>query len=217
MTAIVLESPNTPLHRTRLSNWFTPNVGNVVFYSGYRVTGPNVIPGNILIGQTANAAGTSIVDNEELPNGVQFTYWVKGNLNAVADCNSTTPAADCTGATNTATITAVNAAPVAVADSYTTIWKVPSNPLPVLSNDTDVDSPATSLKAVVTVLPTKGTLKVNPDGSFAYPFVYTPTGNNFGLDSFKYRANDGTWSRDPSQPMSENSNEVTVTINIVKK
>jgi len=56
-------------------------------------------------------------------------------------------------------------------------------------------------------------LKANPDGSF----VYTPTGNNFGLDSFKYRANDGTWSRDPSQPMSDNSNEVTVTINIVKK
>jgi hypothetical protein len=240
MKAEVLQVPQTPLHRTRLFDWKTPNVGNIALvgsvplYSGYRVTGPVVIPGNILVGTTVspNSTSASIVDDEELPNGIQFTYWVKGNLNTVPDCNPIPlPAAqpDCTGATNTATITAQNTAPVAVNDLNNPLYVTVRNttiPLTinaaqgVLANDTDVDSPKTvarpdPLKVVVsaTVLPLNGTLTLNPDGSF----TYMPKKNFDGTDTFKYKADNGTWPRDPSITMSPISNEATVTIVVKKK
>ena len=81
-------------------------------------------------------------------------------------------------------------------------------------NDTDVDSPKSSLKVVgVTVQPANGTLTLNADGSF----TYTPRRNWDGTDTFKYTADNGTWSRDPNVTMSPTSNEATVTIVVKKK
>src|SRR5204863_4724 len=92
-------------------------------------------------------------------------------------------------ATVTITVTPVNDAPVAANDdSYTT----PEDTLltvsapGVLANDSDVDGDA--LSAVLVSGPAHGTLTLNGDGSFSY----TPALNYNGIDSFTYRASDGS-------------------------
>jgi len=68
----------------------------------------------------------------------------------------------------------------------------------VLSNDTDMD--IDPLTAALVTPPIHGTLVLNNDGSF----VYQPTANFNGLDSFVYKANDGA----------ANSAAATVTITV---
>ncbi|MHB8897921.1 MAG: Ig-like domain-containing protein, partial [Thermoguttaceae bacterium] len=82
----------------------------------------------------------------------------------------------------------VNAAPVAVADTYTigedgTLTITNTNG--VLKNDTDADSD--TLTATVVTQPAHGTLTLNANGSF----TYKPTANYNGSDTFTYKANDG--------------------------
>src|SRR5439155_10629535 len=86
------------------------------------------------------------------------------------------------------TVTAVNDAPVAVNDSYTTAEDTTLNVAApgVLANDGDVDGDP--LTAILISGPTHGTLTSNSDGSF----TYTPALNYNGTDSFTYKANDGT-------------------------
>ncbi len=57
----------------------------------------------------------------------------------------------------------------------------------VLANDTDIDSPATSLTASVIAPPAHGTLSLLGNGGF----TYTPVGGYIGADSFVYRVSDG--------------------------
>src|SRR5439155_6720999 len=71
----------------------------------------------------------------------------------------------------------------------------------VLANDADADGDA--LTAALVNPPANGALTLNADGSF----TYTPNANFNGLDSFTYRANDGT---DDSSPAT-----VTITVNAV--
>jgi len=103
--------------------------------------------------------------------------------------------------TVTLTVTAVNDAPVAVNDSYSTPQGTPLNVSApgVLVNDSDVDSP--TLTAVLVTGPTKGTLTLNANGSF----TYTPNAGYSGGDSFTYKANDGK----------ADSNVATVSISVV--
>ena len=68
----------------------------------------------------------------------------------------------------------------------------------VLGNDTDANNNA--LTAVEVTPPAHGTLTLNADGSFEY----VPDANSYGMDSFTYRANDG----------SADSNVATVTIDV---
>jgi len=87
------------------------------------------------------------------------------------------------------TVTPVNDAPVAVGEIYTTDEDVALTVLVadgVLANDTDVDGDTLSAIMVNNVV--NGTLVLAGDGSF----VYTPAENFFGLDSFTYKASDGT-------------------------
>ncbi|GAB4580006.1 MAG: hypothetical protein Fur0022_27450 [Anaerolineales bacterium] len=79
------------------------------------------------------------------------------------------------------------AAPIANDDTYTTTEDIPlSISAPgVLGNDSDPDS--NPLGAVLSALPSHGTVQLNSDGSF----VYTPTLNYNGTDSFTYLAYDG--------------------------
>jgi uncharacterized repeat protein (TIGR01451 family) len=140
-----------------------------------------------------------------------------GSLSGVAPNVTYTPAANYNGtdsftfkindgsadsnvATVSITINAVNDAPQAANDSYSTnentALSVPASG--VLTNDTDVDSP--TLNAVPVTNPTHGTLTLNSNGSF----TYTPQAGFSGTDSFTYKANDG----------SLDSNTATVTINV---
>lgn len=94
-----------------------------------------------------------------------------------------------------------NTAPVAVNDVYNINQDTPLNPAApgVLGNDTDVDGD--SLTAHLVSGPTHAaTFALNSNGSFSY----TPIAHFTGVDSFTYKANDGT----------VDSAVATVTINI---
>ena len=108
--------------------------------------------------------------------------------------------ADSAIATVTLTVIAVNDAPVARADSFSTLEDIPlvvDGP-GVVGNDTDPDGDP--LSAVLVRAPRRGTLALNVDGSFSY----TPAADYNGADSFTYKVNDGT----------ADSNVVTVAIAI---
>jgi hypothetical protein len=105
---------------------------------------------------------------------------------AIATYGAGGPTIETNVTTVTLTVTPVNDAPVARADSFTTAEDTPLNqPAPgVLANDTDVDSAMTS---VLVTGPSHGTVVLNANGSF----VYTPAANYYGADAFSYRAFDG--------------------------
>jgi VCBS repeat-containing protein len=119
-----------------------------------------------------------------------FTYTPAANYSGPDSFTYT--ASDGSLASNVATVaitvTAVNDAPVAGSDSYTTeedtLLTVPAPG--VLGNDSDLDS--ASLTAAVVTGPANGTLTLNADGSF----TYTPAANYNGPDSFTYAASDGS-------------------------
>ena len=170
---------------------------------------------------TAKAITLSATDAEGSP----LTYAIgtgpaHGTLSGAAPTVTYTPAANYNGpdsftykandgaldsnvATVTITVTAVNDAPVAVNDSYSTNEDTPLTIAApgVLANDTDVDS--ATLTAVAGQRPGHGTLTLNADGSF----TYTPAANFNGSDSFTYKANDGS--------LDSNTATVTITINAV--
>ena len=113
------------------------------------------------------AAGTTATDG--------FTY-------GVSDAHGATATAGLT-----ITVTGVNDNPVAVADEYTTPEDTPLviTAPGLLANDSDIDGD--TIKSVVWVNPTNGTVSIANDGSF----VYTPNPDFNGIDSFYYAANDG--------------------------
>jgi hypothetical protein len=96
------------------------------------------------------------------------------------------------------TVTAVNDAPVAVADLVSTGLNQPLI-INVLANDSDVDS--TTLTPIVATNPANGSLVVNANGTI----TYTPQTGYVGSDIFSYRTSDGLLS----------SNIATVSINVV--
>jgi CSLREA domain-containing protein len=98
----------------------------------------------------------------------------------------------------TITIVAVNDAPIAIEDVYTTTAGTTLTVLApgVLGNDTDAEREP--LLAVLDTLAMSGTLVFNPDGSF----VYTPDTGFIGVDSFTYHASD----------RSEDSNQIAVKV-----
>src|SRR5205823_6131933 len=104
-------------------------------------------------------------------------------------------------ATVTITVSAVNDAPVAVNDAYSTNEDTTLSvdaAHGVLANDTDVDTAHSALTAALVTNVGHGSLTLNGDGSF----TYTPTLNYNGPDSFTYKASDGR----------ADSNVATVTI-----
>ena len=118
-----------------------------------------------------------------------FTYRPAANFNGID--SFTYRASDGTLTSNLATVAitvrAVNDAPTAADDAYSTgedtalTVDVPG----VLGNDNDPDGD--SLHALVGSAPSHGTLALNSDGSF----TYTPAADYNGTDAFTYRASDG--------------------------
>ena len=100
----------------------------------------------------------------------------------------------------TLTVSAVNDAPAAAADAYSTAEDTARTVAApgVLGNDSDPDG--NPLTAVLGSGPSHGTLTLNANGAF----TYTPAANYSGSDSFTYRASDGTLT----------SNLATVTLTV---
>jgi VCBS repeat-containing protein len=93
------------------------------------------------------------------------------------------------------TVSPVNDAPVAEADSYITDEDAPLviQAPGVLGNDTDVDGDR--LSAILVTQPMFGTLTLDQEGSF----IYTPDADFNGGDSFTYQASDGQLASEPVQ------------------
>ena len=129
-----------------------------------------------------------------------------------------TPAADFTGTAGfdytvtdgmltdvghvTITVTAVNDAPVATDDSFTTNEDTALNltQTQLTGNDVDVDGDALTVTAVSN--PVNGTVILNMDGTI----TFTPAANFFGTAGFDYTVSDGTLS---------DTGHVTVTVTSV--
>jgi VCBS repeat-containing protein len=105
----------------------------------------------------------------------------------------------------TFTVTPVNDPPLANPDSYSTNENTPLTIAApgVLGNDVDVDGD--TLTAVKVSDPSHGTVELNSDGSF----TYTPAEDYQGVDTFTYKAYDGT--------VYSNVTSVTITINPVNQ
>lgn len=136
------------------------------------------------------------------PNGA-FTYVPNADFNGSDSFTyrANDGQADSGVATVRLTVAAVNDAPTAADDAYSTVQGTPLNVFKakgVLVNDSDVDGDM--LAAAVVDPPKNGVLTLKPDGSF----VYTPEGAFTGTDTFTYRASDGKL---PSRPAS-----VTITV-----
>ena len=139
------------------------------------------------------------------PNG-SFRYEPAAGFSG--DATFTYQADDGTGRSNTATVTitvnAVNDAPVAQADSYTTDEDQTLNVNAgngVLANDTDAD--ANDLTAVLVAGASSGTVTLNANGSFSY----VPAAGFSGNATFTYQADDGT----------ARSNTATVTLAVMAR
>src|SRR5688572_10352889 len=221
------------LHRNRVT-WAPPNASKPVSYRVYRAHGPSINGSSVveqLCGITnmpACPSGTSFVDNEELPNGENFTYFVRAVLKSCDPATSQQPCLpdDCnptlesclSGPSNFVTLVAENTPPVAVNDpaqgvTYTT---TPNSTLVIAApgvlgnpnqNDSDIDSPKARIRVKDFTQPASGSVVVNADGSF----TYTSGNQNPGTVTFTYRADDGVW-RNTNILMSNPSNSATVTI-----
>jgi FtsP/CotA-like multicopper oxidase with cupredoxin domain len=103
----------------------------------------------------------------------------------------------------TIAVTDVNAVPVAVNDAYSMVQgsTLTVAARGVLVNDSDLDTGASSLQAILGTPPVGNGLTLNADGGF----VYTPLATLTGTRTFTYQA------RDPSLAV---SNAATVTITI---
>ncbi|MBN9522042.1 tandem-95 repeat protein [bacterium] len=139
------------------------------------------------------------------PNGT-FTYTPNANFSGTDSftCAANDGYGDGNVATATITVAAVNDAPVAVNDAYTTdedtALTVPAA-TGLLANDSDPDGDP--LTASIAGYPSKGCLSFNTTGGF----TYTPYANANGTDTFSYRISDGT--------ATSTTAHVTVTINAV--
>ena len=131
-----------------------------------------------------------------------FTYIPDANFNGedTFTYKATDGALESNTATVTITVSPVNDAPVAIAETHSidedTTLTVPA--AGVLANDSDPEG--TALTAVLVDDATHGTLALAPDGGF----TYTPDANFNGEDSFTYKATDGALE----------SNTATVTITV---
>ncbi len=162
---------------------------------GFNINEDSILTGSVLSNDTdadGNTLTATLVTGPThgtltLNTDGTFTYTPTTNYNGTDSFTYT--ASDGTATSNTATVSitinAVNDAPVAVSNSYTTNedTQLTGN---VLTNDTDADG--NTLTATLVTGPTHGTLTLNTDGTF----TYTPTANYTGSDVFTYKANDGT-------------------------
>ena len=135
-----------------------------------------------------SADGTFVYSpNAEFNGSDSFVYQV---------CDDGTPN-ECAQATVNITINAVQDAPVAADDSYSTIEDVPLNiSAPgILGNDSDIDGDALTVIGLNAISASGGTLIWNADGSFDY----TPPAGFTGDEVYEYTISDGNGGTDTGQ------------------
>ena len=181
-------------------------MGSVVQYSVYRVTGDTVTPASVrvLVGEVLSQPGVATTPSSMVKSS--RTAWSLPTLRP--RCSTMKR---CSGASNFATITAVNDPPAANADAFSTPEDTPLTVANVLANDPDVDSYPGRPRSIVVGGPSHGTVALNADGTF----VYTPVADYYGSDSFTYKANDGLWSP-TTVPLSVDSPVTTVLITVTE-
>jgi hypothetical protein len=170
--------------------------------------------GSLISTVTATSSNTTLVPNANLvitgsggSRNLQITPAT--NESGTTTITLTVTATNGRTATDTfdLTVNAVNDAPVANNDSYSTNEDTPltvNAANGVLFNDTDIDTPHGSLTAILVSGPSNAlSFTLNADGSFNY----TPTSNFNGADTFMYKANDGS--------LDSNVATVTITVNAV--
>ncbi|MBL0047301.1 MAG: tandem-95 repeat protein [Bacteroidetes bacterium] len=141
---------------------------------------------------TVNTTPVTNVTNGTLllnANGT-FTYTPNAGFNGVDTfvytiCDDGTPVL-CSNATVTITVGAVNDAPVAIDDAYSTNEDVVLNGSTVLVNDSDPEGDVLTVNTTPLVNVTNGILVLNSDGTF----TYTPNLNFTGIDTFTYEVCD---------------------------
>jgi Ca2+-binding RTX toxin-like protein len=176
-------------------------------------SGPRNIPASELVGDdtdvdgdtlvvsaVGNAVGGTVVLNDD--GSVTFTP--TADFNGPASFEYTV--SDGNGGTDTGTasfnVTAVNDAPVAVADNLTAPETSSTTfaASDLLANDTDVDNPNSDLRIASVASGTGGTVVLNDDGTV----TFTPTPGFNGPATFTYTTSDGSATSAPA----------TVTVNV---
>ncbi|BCD99391.1 hypothetical protein MARGE09_P3593 [Marinagarivorans cellulosilyticus] len=220
---------NKGVGRTELQDYdyFTGQIDEFTFYESALPTSdlvdnqaPVASNANLAVTEdTATAAtlGVSDADNDTL------TYTITSNpsngvLSGTAPNLTYTPADNFNGsdsfsfsandgtfdsniATVSITVSAVNDAPVATADSATT-GEDSSVIVDVLANDSDIDSSLNATSVAIVSAPSQGSTSIN---STTGAITYTPTANSNGSDSFTYTVND-------AEGATSNSATVSITI-----
>ena len=196
-----------PLHR-HLLNWTGSNEDSSEGFLAFRTKGNAVTPSSIVTPLTATAlpaTATSFIDGEELPHGIDFTYWIKALFNG-----------DPTGPSIFGKVEAINQAPTAVADTFNGAPGAQSLQGNVFANDTDVDgvfangvlnkSKWTALLVDASGAPVSAPagLTFNSNGTFTYVLKQ-------GAITFFYKIDPGKWT-DGTTDISPDSAVVSVTI-----
>ncbi|MDH5546946.1 MAG: tandem-95 repeat protein [Gammaproteobacteria bacterium] len=132
-----------------------------------------------------------------------FTYTPPANFSGGDSFTYTI--SDGNGGTDTATVnislTGVNDAPVATADSFSVNEDIALLTGNVLANDSDVDGDTLSVASADTSSANSGSVVNNANGTF----TYTPAANFNGTDTFNYTVSDGNGGSDTAT--------VTITVN----
>lgn len=167
------DAPTTVLDNFA-GNEDTPLNGNVV-------SNDSDIDGHTLTTSIFNSPANGSLSMQT--NG-QFTYTPNLNYYGIDTfryevCDNGSPII-CVTETVVLTISNVNDAPVAVADSYSIDEDNTIND-DVVTNDSDADNDPLTATIVSNV--SFGTLTLNPDGTF----VYVPNANYYGVDGFSYQ------------------------------
>ena len=215
--------------RTELQDYdyFTGQIDEFTFYQSALPTSdlvdnqaPVASSANLAVTEdTATAATLGVND----PDNDTLTYTITSNpsngvLSGTAPNLTYTPTANFNGsdsfsfsandsifdsnvATVSITVSAVNDAPVATADSTTTAEDT-AVVVDILANDSDVDSSLNAASVAIVSPPGQGSTSINTTTG---AITYTPTANSNGSDSFTYTVNDAEGAT---------SNTATVSISV---
>lgn len=143
--------------------------------------------GSVIYNPTVSAVLRAMVDGQSLVD--TFTYRARDAAGLLSNV-----------ATVSITVAGINDAPVANNDTFTVPFNV-SELLPVLANDTDVDTPLDIGSIEIGRLPVNGTVAPTSSGTIRY----TPNTGFRGQDTFTYRVRDS---------LGKYSQEATVTVNV---